>query len=226
MERSEATERDVNLATITNEGRRLLEFALRDPERMVPHYPSWTQRDLVMHTASVHARTAAICIALPQKRPAAAEPPADRDPFEWYEESLRALVEALHGSDPDAEVFFFTADRTVRAWERRMVIETGVHRWDAQQAIEQPDPLHPVIAELGLDEFAGLWLPRLGQVPDLRFVATDLGRVWRFGSAGPSATVTVSGSASDLYLRLMARPGTRLPAEWERAVDSLDGPAS
>jgi uncharacterized protein (TIGR03083 family) len=223
MERSEATERDVNLATITNEGRRLLEFALRDPERVVPHYPSWTQRDLVMHTASVHASTAAICIALPQERPAAAEPPADRDPFDWYEESLRALVEALHGSDPDAEVYFFTADRTVRAWERRMVIETGVHRWDAQGAIENPDPLLPIVSTHGLDEFADMYLRRLDGVPTLEVTATDTGESWKFGGGAPVATALAS--ASDLYLRLMARAGARLPIEWERAVDAITSAA-
>jgi hypothetical protein len=82
-----------------------------------------------------------------------------------------------------------------------------------------PDPLPPLVARHGLDEFADLWLPRLGTVPVLEVTAHDLGTSWRFGSGKPVATV--SGSASELVLRLMSRPGPRLPAEWERAVDGL-----
>jgi hypothetical protein len=104
-----------------------------------------------------------------------------------------------------------------------MVIETGLHRWDADQAFGEPAPLTPLVARSGLDEFAAMWLPRLGEVPTVEVVADDPGSTWIYGSGSPVTTVT--GTASDLYLRLMARPSpATLPAEWATAVDSLEPP--
>jgi uncharacterized protein (TIGR03083 family) len=214
---------DRNLATITSEGQRLLAYARRDPVRIVPQYPIWTLTDLVTHTASMHGRTLAVCATRPLERIPAPQLPAGLDPFEWYDQTLRAMVDALREADPDAEVWSLIPERTLKTWERRMVIETAIHRWDAQQAFEDPDPLPPIVATHGLDEFADLWLPRLGTVPVLDVTASDLDRSWRYGRGDPAASVT--GLASDLYLRLMARAGARLPDEWERAVDGLATPA-
>ena len=104
-----------------------------------------------------------------------------------------------------------------------MVIETGIHRWDAQQGFEDPAPLLPIVATSGLDEFTGMWLPRLGDLPTLEVIAADLDRSWRFGGGDPIASV--AGTASNLFLRLMARSGAELPPEWETAVDGLTTPA-
>jgi len=212
-----------NLAAIALDGQRILEFARRDPTARVPQYPAWTLTDLVAHVASVHSRTIAICTTLPSSAIPRPEQPRDRDPFEWFEETVPAMLEALRDADPEAIIWSFIPDPHVRAWERRMVIETGIHRWDAQQAVEEPDPLPPIVARQGLDEFEVQWLPRLGTLPPLELVATDLARAWRFGD-GPPVT-SVSGLASDLYLRLVARPGVRLPERWEAAVDALERPS-
>lgn len=209
--------------TIGAEGRRLLDFARRDPERIVPQYPTWTLQDLVVHVASIHARTIAVCASLPQERILAPELPAGRHPFEWYAETLAGMLAALRDADPGATVWFFTADRTVGAWKRRMLIETGVHRWDAQQTVESPDPLLPVVAVSGLDEFGDMWLPRLGDLPRLELTATDLRRSWTFGIG--DRLRSVSGTVSDLYLSLMDRPGLQLPAGWDVAVSNLATPA-
>ena len=126
-----------------------------------------------------------------------------------------AMVEALRDADPDLELWSLVPERTARAWERRMVIETGIHRWDAQSAFEDPDPLPPIVAAHGLDEFADLWLPRLGPVPVLEVTASDLGRSWRFGEGDASSWIT--GPASDLYLRLMAPVAPHVAEElWHR----------
>jgi len=212
-----------NLAAISSEGQRLLAYAKAAPELNVPQYPTWTLRDLAVHTASMHARTARICEALPRERIAAPELPDGRDALEWCQQTLAAMVEALHAADPEAEVWTTIPDGRLRAWERRMVIETGLHRWDAQQAIEDPAPLLPLVASHGLDEFADMWLPRLGDVATIEVSATDLGRSWRFGGGEPSTVV--AATASDLFLGLMARPGEQLPADWERAVHRLATPA-
>ncbi len=103
-----------------------------------------------------------------------------------------------------------------------MVIEAGLHRWDAQQAVEPPDPLLDPVAIAGLDEFAEMWLPRMGELPTLEILATDQDRSWIFGSGEP--VESVDGGVSDLYLRLMARPGVDLPPQWTAAIDGLAPP--
>jgi uncharacterized protein (TIGR03083 family) len=213
-----------NLAAIRSEGLRLLDYARRDPGRTVPHYPTWTMTDLVTHTAEVLARTTVIGETLPQERPASVALPEGRDPLDWYEATLAEMADALGSADPDAHVWTLIPLRKIGAWERRMVIEIGVHRWDAQQAFEDPDPLLPIVSELGFDEFNDMWLQRLGDVAPLRVNASDLGRSWTLGHGEPQSTA--SGTASDIYLRLMARPGAALPPEWEQAVDAIAAPAA
>lgn len=211
------------IETIESEGRRLHEVAARDLDRVVPQYPAWTMRDLVVHTASIHARTVAICATLPQSRIPSPELPPGHNPLAWFDENLTAMVGALERTDPATEVWFPAADRSVAAWRRRMLIETGVHRWDAEQAIADPEPLPAIVAGSGLDEFPGMWLPRLGELPTLEVTATDLGRSWKYGSGEPQTAAV--GSASDLYLRLVARPGAQLSQAWAAAVDGLATPA-
>jgi uncharacterized protein (TIGR03083 family) len=179
-------------------------------------------RDLVTHVASIHARTAFVCTALPQAGGSPIEPPDGLDPCDWFAQTLPSMLEALRILDPEAEGWTLFPDRRVSTWERRMVIETGIHRWDAQSASEAPEPLLPIVARHGLDEFSDLWLPRLGDVPTLCVEATDLGQTWTYGTRRSEATV--QGTASDLYLRLMARPGVSLPEAWATAVDQMPTP--
>ncbi len=215
--------RDKDLAAVEYEAWRIIELGRRAPERVVPQYPTWTLRDLVLHVAGVHGRTRVVCETLATKRVPTATVPAGADPFDWAARQLAEMLEALAAADPAAEVWTFVDDPALAFWSRRMVVETGVHRWDAQGALDEPEPLLDIVAAHGLDEFAALYLPRLGDVPTLELFATDLGRRWRFGGGEPD--VTVEASASDLFLRLMSRPGVALPEPWEQAVDALGSPA-
>jgi uncharacterized protein (TIGR03083 family) len=212
-----------DLAAIEAQGERLIGLARRDADAVVPQYPTWTLRDLALHVGGVHGRTAAICRTLAQERIPTPEPADGSDAFDWADEQLTAMLEGLHTADSEAHVWTFVPDPRLAFWGPRMVIETGVHRWDAQSATDDAEPLLPIVAASGLDEFAALYLPRLGAVPTIELVATDLDRTWRFGSGDPTATV--EGTASDLFLRLMSRPGVSLPVDWERAVDALASPA-
>jgi uncharacterized protein (TIGR03083 family) len=149
--------------------------------------------------------------------------PDNMGPIDWYEETLEELLLELRRADPAAMVWSFGPDQTIGFWERRMVVETGVHRWDGEQAIARNEPLTNRVAEEGLDEFAGMWLPHLGDLGPLEVMALDLDRTWVYGKGDP--LVRVEGSASDLHLRLMARPSPiELPDDWAAAVDSLAPP--
>lgn len=212
-----------NLAEIRVGGERILELARRDAQRPVPQYPDWVMVDLVAHLSSVHARTVLICRDLPSDRPSAPRAPEGTDVLAWYEDNLEEMLSALGAADPDTRVWGFWPESTLGLWERRMVIETGVHRWDAEQAFGDPGMLSDLVALSGLNEFETMWLPRLDELPVLEVKAVDLGRTWMFASGSPLRTV--SGTASDLYLRLMSRPSrVELPLQWATAVDALEPP--
>jgi uncharacterized protein (TIGR03083 family) len=207
---------------IRSEALRILEIANRDLQHPVPQYPGWTMTDLLSHLASVHGRTGITVFELAQERVPESRLPDHGDVVRWFVEILESMLGALAGADPDALVWGFGSSGTVGGWERRMVIETGLHRWDADQAVGETSPLRTVVARFGLDEFADLYLPRLSSVPPIELVATDLGRSWIIGEGFPEARVL--GTGSDLYLRLMSRPGVELPDAWAAAVDALEPP--
>ena len=212
-----------NLASIESEGRRLALAVRQDPGRPVPQYPDWTLADLASHTASILGRTVLVCRRQPAERISAPRLPESMDPIDWYEETLEELLLELRGADPATTVWSFGPDGNIGSWERRMVVETGVHRWDGEQAVARNEPLTNLVAEAGLDEFAGTWLPHLGDLRTMEVAALDLDRTWVYGQGDP--VVRVEGPASDLHLRLMSRPSPiDLPDDWAAAVDGLAPP--
>jgi len=212
-----------NLASIESEGRRIGAYVRRDPDRPVPQYPGWTMADLASHTASIHGRTTLIVTELPAERISAPTLSEGGDVADWYEETLEDMLAALTEADPESVCWGFGPSPSVGFWERRMVIETGVHRWDAAQAFDEEDRLIDNVARSGLDEFADMWLPHLGEVATIRVTATDMDRSWVYGENDPVAEV--EGTASDIYLRLISRPSpVELPGDWAQAVDGLAPP--
>lgn len=211
------------LASIRRDGDRLLALGRIDPDRPVPQYPGWTMTDLLSHTGSIHGRTIAVCRERPAERISAPRPPEGADIVEWFARTLEEMVAELEACDPNIPVWGFSPAPNIGFWERRMVVETGVHRWDAESAFGEAAPLTGVAAVAGLDEFGEMWLPRLGELPTLQVTDRDLGRSWTYGDG--FAELQVEGSASDILLRLMSRPSpTVLPDPWADAVDSLPPP--
>ena len=212
-----------NLESIQSEGQRFVEAVRRDPDAPVPQYPGWSLSDLASHTASVHGRSVIICEELPAERVSAPRLPGGMSAIDWCEMTLARMVEAFRVADSTTPVWAFGPDQNIGFWENRMVIETGVHRWDADQAHGDPDPLTSHVAVAGLDEFADMWLPHLGEVHALETYATDLDRSWKFPEG--QSNVTLSAPASDIYLALLGRSSpVTLPDEWHLAVHSLAPP--
>ncbi|MGH8913849.1 MAG: maleylpyruvate isomerase family mycothiol-dependent enzyme [Acidimicrobiia bacterium] len=213
-----------SLALIRSEGERILELGRRNQERAVPQYPGWVMGDLLSHLGSILARTTLICRELATERPTLPVPPQGADMVDWCEASLREMLATLEESDPETPVWGFWQEPSIRRWVRRMVIETGLHRWDADQAFGEEGPLSEAVATAGLDEFQEMWVSRLDDMPAMVVQATDLARRWVYGSGTPEKVV--DGTASAIYLRLMSRPSpVDLPEKWAEAVDNLAGPA-
>lgn len=211
------------LAIIESEGKRILELGRDDLARPVPQYPDWTMGGLLAHTGAILGRTSLICRDLLTERPQSPRPGDDDDVADWFEERLDEVLAVFGECDPTAPVWGFVPEPTVGMWINRMLIEVGIHRWDAEQAFAEPAPLLAEVAEAGLDEFGTMWFPRLGQLDALALTATDLGRHWHHGEGAPASSI--EAPASEIYLRLMSRPSSvELPDDWAAAVDSLEPP--
>ena len=212
-----------NLASIESEGRRLGIACRSDPSAEVSQYPGWTLADLASHTASIHGRTVQICRELPTDRISAPRLPEGRDPIDWYEEVLDRMLVALTEADPETPVWTFDDSGILGFWENRMVVETGVHRWDAETVVRRVEPLTDRVVRVGLEEFGRFWFSQLREVQSLGVVATDLDQAWIYGDGEPSSKI--EGSGSEIYLRLMQRPSSVvLPDDWAEAVDAMGQP--
>lgn len=212
-----------NLASIESEGRRLSIIARREPDRSVPQYPDWTLADLASHTASIHGRTVAIVTELPEERISAPTLPAGVDVLDWYDETLEEMLAALRTASPTTPCWAFGPNPCVGFWETRMVVETGVHRWDAAHAFDEHDRLTDHVARTGLVEFPDMWHSHLKDVQTMAVTATDFDRTWVYGKGEPTASI--EGPASEIYLRLVSRPSSvELPSDWAAEVDAMKPP--
>jgi uncharacterized protein (TIGR03083 family) len=218
------------LGAIEREGLALGRTITRGADRHIAAYPHWTLLDLVAHTGTVH-RWVAKLVTSGAVHPLARPGHWDRDPgrlAEWFAEGLALVIDVLRNSDPDRPVWTMAADQTAGFWRRRMAHETATHRWDAEQAIGRPRPIDPAIALTGIPEtleihvvrpLAGMEVGGKGERIALR--TTDVDAEWlvtlrpnwvEFVGGQGQADVTLSGSASSVWLSLMDRPVTDVTA--------------
>lgn len=231
---------------IRREGAALLAAARRDPTASIPRYAAWTMIDLVVHTGSVHRRTSRIVRELRTEHTDRVYPPSeDVDVvLPWFEEGVSEMAGLLEGADPAVPVWGFGPSPTIGFWQRRMALETAIHRWDAESAFGRPRPLEPDLAAEGIDEYVVMHVPHMTKAPaprsdvSLTLRASDAAASWqvRFTDTGVSMArgdggdATLTGTASDLYLELMGRgPDVASSAEgdaaavaaWREAVAAL-----
>jgi uncharacterized protein (TIGR03083 family) len=173
--------------------------------------PGWTLRDLVEHLGGVH-RWATQIVRTREPQPEVEQAVTDLAP--WFAEGAQALIETLTAADPSDPCWSFTRDRRVGFWHRRQALETSVHRWDAQRAIGEPDPIDPSLAADGVAEVVQLMTPRqiaLERIPPLPVTvllhATDTGDDCMLGDGRPSAGVEASAETLLLLLWHRIDPG-------------------
>ena len=148
---------------------------------------------------------------------------------EWFDEGAAELTQLLAEVADDAQVWNFTGQSKIPAnfYQRQMAVETTLHRWDAQNAVQTPDPVDPELAYNAINLlFQFLPMRRKnfqgpqGQGETFHFHRTDGEGEWLLtfnGSeldikqAHAKGDVAIRGSASDLLLFLWRRiPADRL----------------
>ncbi|MEU4800964.1 maleylpyruvate isomerase family mycothiol-dependent enzyme [Actinosynnema sp. NPDC023587] len=193
-------------------------------ERAVPSCPGWTVDDLVAHLAEVQGWWTSVVLAKGERPDAdAARRAGETGPDRvagWRE--ITARYQAVQRfCSPDAVLWAWWGEEgkdraTAVAW--RQAHELVVHCWDAQSAVGAPEPVPADLAADGVDEFIDHCLGDrargLGPVvvelvaPDRSWLigAPDgTGALRRLDAGGATVTVTVAGTAEQLYLLLWGR---------------------
>jgi uncharacterized protein (TIGR03083 family) len=153
-----------------------------------------------------------------------AQPPSDPAAVvRWYEDALAEVAAVMEDVDPASPVWNWQPGRPATAsfWHRRMAQETAVHRWDAQAAAGDADPIDGALAVDGIDEYFELFLagrveakPVEGLHGSLHLHATDTEGEWWVALAPDhierrhehaKADAAVRGPASTLLLWLWNR---------------------
>lgn len=128
------------------------------------------------------------------------------------------LCDTLRDADPDQPIWSWSSRKTASFAQRRMPIETALHRWDAENAAAIARPIQPPeLAADGVDEFFDTIVADdfLGPGSEtIALVSTDVPGWWRVSVEGGSITfvraegssdATVRASVSDLLLLLWRR---------------------
>lgn len=235
------------------------------PVPSVPSCPGWTMTVLVLHMGSIYRLVArrvaereremvsyserftpedwsrvlhldAEWTQLAYEEKVSADRPLPAWLIDWFEEGASRLVETFQAVDPDERIgTWWPPEQRAGFWMRRMAHETAVHRWDAQNAVGEAQPIETALARDGVDEVMDIILPNErpesdvpGRGESYRFRQTDGDGEWtvRFEPDGLNVThgpgdaaVEVRASASDLLLFLLGRvPADRVEVSGDRSI--------
>jgi uncharacterized protein (TIGR03083 family) len=198
-------------------------------EATIPPCVPWQVKDLLRHTGYIHrwaARHVTECPDTVLDGPAEAEilrgGAADPDLLAWFRAGHAALVETLSTADPGLVcATFMDAPSALAFWARRQAHETAIHCADAESASGARPEYEPVFAADGIDELImgfgqrRKYRPSAEHNGSMQVRTTDTGHAWHVGTEGGriqarrgddgSASCTVTGPASGLYLFLWNR---------------------
>jgi uncharacterized protein (TIGR03083 family) len=195
----------------------------------IPPCPSWQVKDLLRHTGYIHrwaARHITECpdtvLDGPEEADILRGGAADPDLLAWFRAGHAALVETLTSADPGLVcATLMDAPSSLAFWARRQAHETAIHRADAESASGIRPDYEPDFAADGIDELImgfgqrRKYRPSAEHAGSMRVQTTDTGHAWHVGTEGGriqarrvdegSASSTVAGPASGLYLFLWNR---------------------
>jgi uncharacterized protein (TIGR03083 family) len=182
-------------------------------------------RDLLGHIGDVHRwATEIVGGALPTPKGVGDHvPPGDDKLLQWVRDGHRDLLKTLRAAPDDVECFtFLPAPSSLAFWARRQAMETAVHRVDVEAPAGAVTPVDEAQALDGLEEILlGFGARRSSFEPGTMRLEPDGGDPWLvvLGPDGAQAStvkpehdlaadVTISGTASDVYLWTWNRPAS------------------
>jgi uncharacterized protein (TIGR03083 family) len=154
------------------------ESALDSP---VAACPGWSVADLLRHHASTFAFATAQLRAPAGADLVPFDPPPEGPALDVFSGAAATLLAAMEATDPGERRPNWAGDPRAAFWWRRMALETAIHRFDAQAAHSDPEPVDAHLASDGVDELADVFLaaagPRgiTGQGETVHLHATDDG---------------------------------------------------
>ena len=220
---------------VTSEGDRFAAAAEQgDLAVDIPACEGWDMRELVRHLGLIHLWAAALVeVGAPkvfdvsdlpdlteQWPDLASAYPDDTNLVAWYRETHANLMRVFESAPADRECpTFLPAPTPLTMWTRRQASEIAIHRYDAEIARGIVGGFDTAFATDMLDEMLSGFAPRprpLDIKGDkiIHVHAQDSDEHW-YLTLGPETTesartghradLTISGSASDLYLLLWNR---------------------
>lgn len=198
----------------------------------VPSCPGWTVLDLIHHIGaiyySVRSHVSRGITSRPDSAGLGEELPTGPAAVQWWADEHDQLVRLLDALDPQLPAWNWAPQaKQVSFWQRRMAHETAVHRWDAQTAVGQVEPIETKLAIDGVTEVLDTHLPAgrrqgsLDRTGVVQLAATDVDQQWTVRLRGEGvalldtdtwldsgehrARTLARGSASDLNLALFGR---------------------
>jgi uncharacterized protein (TIGR03083 family) len=189
----------------------------------IEHCPDWTVRDVLGHIGDVH-RWATEIVGGALSSPEGVSdhvPPGNDALIAWVRDGHRELLATLRAAPADLDCFsFLPAPSPLAFWARRQAMETAVHRVDVEAPTGAIAPIDEAQALDGLEEMLlGFGARRKTFEPGTMRLEPGNGDPWVvvLGPAGAQAStvepdddgtvdVTISGTASDVYLWTWNRP--------------------
>jgi uncharacterized protein (TIGR03083 family) len=225
------------ITALRREGRLLGHAAAQaNLEAPVAACPGWNVADLLWHIGDVHdfwGRVVASRAADRGQVPPGPDRPADAELLAWYRAGLDRLADLLAAADPAIGVWTWASQKDVAFVQRRMPLETAVHRVDAEVAATgSPSPIDPALAVDGIDEFFQVFTG--GKLEDaaplggsVHLHATDADGEWFVTEAGgrlevshghTRADAAARGAGADLLLALWRRRHGPIDVHGDQAV--------
>lgn len=180
---------------------------LADAIRTAPHakvrkYPTWDLAQLGRHVGEIHGWVTGVVRDAATERPSTraklTDVPDEDIPGVLHIGASR-LAEVLDGCDLGGPVWSFTGMTTNGFWCRRMLLETTIHRWDAQDAVGKVTPVPDEVALDGIDE--ALTSYAIPSLPDWDLSVSGASVV----ASGSTGSCTITGQPLDVWLLVMGR---------------------
>lgn len=205
---------------LQSENQEFVDAARIDLGATVSTCPGWRMRDMVIHHGSFQAWITEMLLERSPfpVAPVNVELDEDGDVLGWFVRVGDRFVATLLDVGPDAVMWDVTGQQRSGAWARRQASETSVHRWDAQHAHGNAQPI--LHAGDYIEEMLTLLVPNLvnafaAPTPTgtISLESTDENRVW-FAAWDTEQVEPVDcepdtrliGTTSDLFLALWRRP--------------------